>query len=64
MALPMELYSRPGRALDTNAEEQIGAAKNLYDKLHNGVMQGGPHRIPIGGDITKLPYCIGLCRGC
>ena len=36
------------------------AAKNLFRHLHTGFTGNGVHRVPIGGDTTRLPFANGL----
>ena len=49
-----------GQASDTFASDCIAAAKNLFHHLHNGFTGSGLHRVPIGGDTTRLPFANGL----
>ena len=46
--------------MNTDAKDFIIALQNLYDKLHNGFTGKGLRRVPIAGDITRLPSAIGL----
>ena len=49
-----------GSATDTYASALIAAAQTLYDKLHNGFVGTGVHRVPIAGDMSRLPHANGL----
>ncbi len=60
MALPMRLYGMQGTATQTSGRQWVEAAQKLYDTLHNGFIHSGLYRIPIAGDMGKLPAAHGL----
>ncbi len=62
MALPMRLYGMQGTATQTSGRQWVEAAQKLYDTLHNGFIHSGLYRIPIAGDMSKLPAAHGLTR--
>ena len=53
-------FGKRNSATDTNAQEYIKAAQNLFHHLHHGFIGRGLHRTPIAGDTTKLPFASGL----
>ena len=53
-------HARPGAATNTEARDLITALQNLYEQLHKGSVHTGLSRIPINGDITRLPNAYGL----
>ena len=53
-------FGKRNSATDTNAQEYIKAAQNLFHHLHHGFIGTGLHRTPIAGDTTKLSFAVGL----
>ena len=53
-------FGKRNSATDTQAQEYIKAAQNLFHQLHHGFVGRGIHRTPIAGDTTKLPFAVGL----
>eukprot|EP00973_Karenia_brevis_P003274 451157-Karenia_brevis.AAC.1 len=46
--------------MHTDVSGLIEAAQNSYRKLHSGFTGRSLHRVPIGGDMNKLPFAVGL----
>ena len=53
-------FGKRNSATDTQAQDYIKAAQNLFHHLHHGFIGKGLHRTPIAGDTTKLPFAVGL----
>ena len=54
------IMSKSGGAGQVSSADLVAAAENLYHHLHHGFTGAGVHRMPIGGDTTRLPYAVGL----
>ena len=53
-------FGKRNSATDTQAQDYIKAAQNLFHYLHHGFIGKGLHRTPIVGDTTKLTFAVGL----
>ena len=54
------VIGKRGSASQVNSAQLVEAASNLYHHLHHGFTGTGVHRMPVGGDTTKLPFAVGL----
>ena len=54
------VIGKRGSANQVNSAQLVEAASNLYHHLHHGFTGTGVHRMPVGGDRTKLPFAVGL----
>ena len=60
MSTVASMLGKRDAASKVDAAELIKAAGNLYHHLHNGFTGAGVHRVPINGDIARLPLAHGL----
>ena len=60
MSTLTSLGGKAGAALNTSIADKITALQNLYTHLHKGSIGTGIGRVPINGDISKLPAAFGL----
>eukprot|EP00973_Karenia_brevis_P075028 10426148-Karenia_brevis.AAC.1 len=60
MSLATSFAGKANEAMHTGVSGLIEAAQNLYRKLHSEFTGRGVHRLPMGGDINKLPFAVGL----
>eukprot|EP00973_Karenia_brevis_P037731 5205243-Karenia_brevis.AAC.1 len=56
MGLATSFTGKSNEAMHTDVSGLIEAAQKLYKKPHTGFTGKGFHRIPIGGDMIKLPF--------
>ena len=60
MSTLTRFHGRLGSVTDTSTAALVEAARSLYDKLHSGFIGTGAQRVPVGGDMTRLPHANGL----
>eukprot|EP00973_Karenia_brevis_P009183 1245221-Karenia_brevis.AAC.1 len=60
MSLATDFAGKANEATHTDVSGLSEAAQNVYRKLHSGFTGKGVHRVPIGGDMNKLPFAVGL----
>ena len=60
MATVAPVYGKRDAASQVSPEDLVRAAERLYEQLHHGFTGEGIHRVPIGGDTTRLPFANGL----
>eukprot|EP00973_Karenia_brevis_P006692 910063-Karenia_brevis.AAC.1 len=60
MSLATSFAGMANETMHTDVSGLSEAAQILHRKLHSGFTGRGLHRVPVGGDINKLPVAVGL----
>ena len=60
MAPIVTKMQKDGKVVKLEVSDLVNASKRLYEVLHNGFTGKGTHRVPIAGDVTRLPFATGL----
>ena len=60
MTIVAPVLGKSNAAGQVSSAGLVKAAENLYHHLQHGFAGTGVHRMPIGGDTTRLPYAVGL----